>query len=127
MTDLRTTCRVPVDRLQFHLNEALLEAAPYETIEPCCGIIGQDRALTAMEIGLDITAKGYNIFITGLPGTGRTTAVKSLLETARVKAPPALRHICYVNNIKMAENPIVLYFPAGHGHKYKNAVGYLID
>jgi len=127
MTDLRTTCRVPVDKLQFHLDEALLEAAPYETIEPCCGIIGQDRALRAMEMGLDIAAKGYNIFITGLPGTGRTTAVKSLLEAARVKAPPALCDICFVNNFKMAENPVVLYFPAGDGHKFKKAVGYLID
>ncbi len=46
----------------------------------CDEIIGQERALKAIQTGLDIKSLGYNIFITGMVGTGRTTTIKQLLE-----------------------------------------------
>ena len=60
-----------------------LEKIPFVTSDeckPCEGIIGQERALKAIQIGLDIKNLGYNIFITGMVGTGRTTSIKQLLE-----------------------------------------------
>ena len=56
---------------------------PFKTSENCIAcdeIIGQERALKAIQTGLDIKNMGYNIFITGIVGTGRTTTVKKLLE-----------------------------------------------
>lgn len=127
MANIRETCRVTPDQLQYRCDEALLAEEPFEAIQPCGDIIGQNRALQAMDLGLEIDAKGYNIFVTGQPGSGRLTAVKALLESvaARVKRP--LSDICYVNNFKMAENPMALYLPAGEGRKFKKAVAYLID
>ena len=43
-------------------------------------LIGQQRAIEALDFGLSIRAKGYNIFVTGPTGTGRRTSVKQMLE-----------------------------------------------
>jgi ATP-dependent Lon protease len=127
MPDIKNKLEIDVDALQYHLNEKDYADSKFEKIEPCCGIIGQDRALSAVELGLEIKSRGYNIFVTGMTGTGRTTAVKLLLEGAQDRELSDLRDICYVNNFKTAESPRVLYFKAGEGRKFKKAIGYLID
>ncbi len=128
MSDLKKKLEIPPDKLYYRLDEEEYPVALFEKIDPCCGIIGQDRALSAVELGLEIQSKGYNIFVTGSPGTGRTTAVKLLLEEAREKeARPELKDICIVNNFKMTETPRVLYFSAGEGRRFKKAIAYLLD
>ena len=127
MSNLKDKLKVAVDRLQFRFDETQYAASGFEEIEPCCGIIGQDRALSAVEMGLEIKSRGYNIFVTGITGTGRTTAVQLLLEGVREVDEPKLQDICFVNNFKTADSPRVLYFPAGEGRKFKKAVAYLID
>ena len=71
-------------------------------------------------------SKGYNIFVTGLLGTGRTTTIKHLLEQLD-HAKPILNDICYVNNFKNEDSPVVLKFAAGEGKRFKKDLGYLID
>jgi len=127
MSELKNKLRVDPSELRYRLDTSKDIESIYEDVDPCCGIIGQDRALSAVELGLEIKSRGYNIFVTGLTGTGRTTAVKLLLEGARDRDKPDLKDICYVNNFKMPETPRVLYFAAGEGRKFKKAVGYLID
>jgi len=127
MSDLKGKLEVGVGDLQYHLDEKTYSQKDFEKIDPCCGIIGQDRAMSAVELGLEIKSSGYNIFVTGISGTGRTTAVKLLLEGARDRETKELQDICYVNNFKTAESPRVLYFGAGEGRKFKKAIGYLID
>jgi hypothetical protein len=128
MSNLKQNLEIPADKLQYRLDEQECGGAVFEEIEPCCGIIGQDRALSAVELGLEIKSKGYNIFVTGTPGTGRTTAVKLLLEQAQKRdEKPSLRDVGVVNNFRMAESPRVLYFPAGVGRKFRKAISYLID
>jgi len=128
MSNLRQNLEIPADKLQYRLDEREYGGAVFEEIEPCCGIIGQDRALSAVELGLEIKSKGYNIFVTGTPGTGRTTAVKLLLEQAQKRdEKPSLQDVGVVNNFRMAESPRVLYFPAGVGRKFRKAISYLID
>ncbi|HPC88559.1 MAG TPA: AAA family ATPase, partial [Candidatus Saccharicenans sp.] len=59
------------------------ELIPFESTAECLaceGIIGQEKALKSLETGLEIKSRGYNIFITGLVGTGRTTTIKKFLE-----------------------------------------------
>jgi lon-related putative ATP-dependent protease len=85
-----------------------------EDIKPCQDIIGQDRALSAIKIGLKLEHRGYNIFITGLVGTGRTTTIKHLLERLEKKGtiPP---DICYMNNFKNPSMPRCIELEAGGG------------
>jgi lon-related putative ATP-dependent protease len=89
------------------------------------GIIGQPRALKALKMGIEIKAKGYNLFITGDPGTGRKTATMQVLKDHCRKVSP-LKDIAYVYNFKKIENPKVLYFPEGTSSKFKKDMKKLV-
>jgi len=89
------------------------------------GIIGQPRALKALKMGIEIKAKGYNLFITGDPGTGRKTATMQVLKDHSRKDKP-LKDIAYVYNFKKPENPKILYFPEGTAAKFKKSMKDLV-
>ncbi len=75
-------------------------------------IVGQDRAIRAMQFGLGIREKGFNIYVSGIPGTGRTTAVRRFLEEVAVtKSVPS--DWCYVNNFQDSYRPHALRLPPG--------------
>lgn len=98
-----------------------------DEIPPCASIIGQDRAIESIKLGLKIKTRGYNIFVTGLSGTGRTTTIEHLLHTLITQEKPDLKDICYVNNFRNEDNPRVLYFKAGDGKRFKKDASYLIS
>lgn len=105
-----------------------LDWLPFETteqVEATHEIIGQERALHAIRLGLEMDGVGYNIFVTGLSGTGRTTTIKSLLEQmdTRGRIP---NDICYVNNFRNPDNPRALILPAGVGRKLKRSMEELL-
>lgn len=109
-----------------------LEKIPFETTadcSPCDEIIGQDRAIKAIQTGLEVKSIGYNIFITGMVGTGRTTAIKQLLEKLEKmeKEPIIPPDLLYVNNFKNPDEPILLQLPAGQGRLFKQAMTNLIE
>lgn len=95
-------------------------------VAPCCGIIGQTKAIEAIKLGLNVRSAGYNIFVTGLSGTGRSTTIKLLLEQLDQKRPE-LNDVCYVNNFKNEDRPMVLIFKAGDGSRFKKDMHYLIS
>jgi predicted ATP-dependent protease len=89
-------------------------------------IIGQPRALRALRLAIDIEGKGYNIFATGLAGTGKRTAIMRILKEYR----PGKRHpldIAYVHNFKQADRPRVLYFAPGEAAEFRTRVSQVID
>jgi lon-related putative ATP-dependent protease len=94
--------------------------------EPCQEIIGQERALRAIQTGLDIKSLGYNIFITGMVGTGRTTTIKQLLDQLE-KGDKTPDDILYVNNFKYPDEPVLIMLPAGRGKAFGRAMARLID
>ena len=65
--------RSSIDSSQFSFKST-------EEIESLEGVIGQERAVRALEFGLDVDDNSYNIFVTGLSATGKTTIVKKILE-----------------------------------------------
>lgn len=82
------------------------------------GIIGQKRAVDALQFGLKIKDVGFNIFVAGQSGIGKMCSVKSFLEDiAREKETPP--DWCYVNNFDDPYNPRVIQLPAGQGSKLK--------
>ena len=72
--------RVPADRLAPAFDPGELGFDTTEEVESLEGTIGQDRAISALELGLDIEAPGFNLFISGAAGTGRNTALRAHLE-----------------------------------------------
>ncbi len=108
--ELRWQCRP--DDLGFETTDEI----------PCCkDIIGQDRALAAITLGLEIPSPGYNIFVSGLTGTGKSTTIKSLLESMRREAKN-LTDICYVYNFRAPDMPSCVVLPAGQGKRLKRVV-----
>ncbi|NLI69378.1 MAG: AAA family ATPase [Firmicutes bacterium] len=85
-----------------------------EEVPPLEDIIGQERAVKAMDFGLRIKQHGYNIYISGITGTGKNSYARSLIkEIAAGEDVPD--DWCYVYNFKKPEEPIALNFPAGEG------------
>ncbi|HOC03245.1 MAG TPA: ATP-binding protein, partial [bacterium] len=81
-------------------------------VPPIEGIIGQDRAARAIEFGLQIDQDGYNIYVSGIPGSGRTTSVESAVREI-AKKRPVPDDWCYVYNFKEPDSPKCLRFPPG--------------
>lgn len=117
--------RVDFKTLDYTVDFAPKKIKTTDDLPQFTGIIGQNKAVNAIKLGLSVKSTGYNIFVTGLTGTGRTTTIKHLLEKLD-KTTPQLKDICYVNNFKNEDSPRVLIFPAGDGCRFKKDIGYLI-
>ncbi|MEK6552359.1 MAG: AAA family ATPase, partial [Bacteroidota bacterium] len=96
-----------------------------EKVKPIEGIVGQVRALKALRLGVDLKSLGYNIFITGLSGTGKFTAIKQMLESIT----PNYSHLndyAYVNNFQDEDRPTLLQFPSGQATKFRKDLSWVI-
>ncbi len=124
-TSTRSTL-VPVKALRRVCDLLPLKFKTTAELKPLDGTVGQDRAVSALDFGLSIEAEGFNVFVAGLPGTGRTTEVKAQL--ARV-APtrPVPRDWCYVFNFSDPSRPRELSLPADRGHQLSDEVDELVE
>jgi lon-related putative ATP-dependent protease len=122
----RTFEEVPVERLRWRCDPSTLPFETTETIQPCQEVIGQERGLEAIRVGIDINSIGYNIFVTGLAGTGRFTTIKCVLEEIEVKEKMP-NDLCYINNFKNPDMPHMLILPAGQGNAFKKEMDTLIE
>ncbi len=84
-------------------------------------IYGQERAMKAMQFGLDIDIKGYNIYLEGTTGVGKTVYTKKTLE-ARALKEKVPNDWCYIYNFENPNEPIAVSFPAGQGKVFKNTM-----
>lgn len=112
--------------LNYQINYKPAKVKSSDDVKACTGIIGQEKAIDAIKLGLNVKSAGFNIFVTGLTGTGRTTSVKHLLEELDQRSPQ-LYDICYVNNFKNEDCPRVLTFKAGDGPRFAKDMSYLIN
>ena len=90
---------VPVGLLRWRCDPESLGFSSTNEISSSESIIGQDRALEAIHLGLEMDTIGYNVFVAGPSGTGRRTAIKHLLEKIE-KGGKIPEDKCYVNNFK---------------------------
>ncbi len=102
---------------------------PFQTtaeLPPKEEIIGQARAVKAIEFGLSIRNHGYNIFVAGIPGTGKNSIVKTLVKRISLERPvPA--DWCYLNNFADPDRPRAISLPSGKGREFRQDVGKFID
>jgi lon-related putative ATP-dependent protease len=114
------------EQVRQRCDPALFGCNSTEELEPIQGIIGQDRALSALKFGLNILKPGFNIYVAGSAGTGRTTAIKSFLETlAAKKESPS--DWCYLHNFHDSYCPTALKLPAGMGQTLQKDMKRIID
>ncbi|QGY41330.1 AAA family ATPase [Pseudodesulfovibrio cashew] len=126
MPTAKMPTEVPVEDLKWKLDFKTVGFETTDDLEPQTEIIGQQRGVEAFRFGMGMIKKGYNIFVTGQPGTGRLSSVRKLLsEMANKNETP--NDLCYVNNFKHPEAPILLRFKYGEGSRFKKDVQTFLD
>ncbi|MFH1676885.1 MAG: AAA family ATPase, partial [bacterium] len=114
------------DKCSWRINAKKLGFKTTKELKPLKAIVGQPRAQAALKTGTEIHASGYNIYVSGLSATGRSTAVKNILEGLRLKGAPSKDH-CYVNNFKVSDQPRLITLPRGKGRIFKQEMAHLVD
>ena len=89
------------------------------------GVIGQDRAVKSMEFGLAMGASGYNIFVLGPQGTGKTSYSQTVVSNAASKGDVP-DDWCYINNFSEWDKPLAISLPAGQGKVFQKDMEKLI-
>jgi lon-related putative ATP-dependent protease len=119
--------KVPVDKLKKSCSVCadLNFCETSKDVSLLEGVIGQDRAVKSMEFGLSMEAPGYNIFILGPQGTGKTTYSQTVVAKAASKrAVPD--DWCYINNFSEWDKPLAISLPAGQGKVFQKDMEKLI-
>lgn len=89
-------------------------------------VVGQARAMQAIEFGIGIGRDGYNLFVLGTPGTGRRSVVRQFIER-KAATEPVPPDWCYVNNFEQPHKPRLLELPAGTGARLHHDIEQLIE
>lgn len=109
---------LPAEKLRRTCDPNFIKCKSTSELRPLQEIIGQERAVRALKFGLGIQDKGFNIYVAGYPGTGRTTAVKNFLEElAKSRLTPT--DWCYVNNFDNEYIPKAIKLPSGKGKVFQ--------
>ena len=95
-------------------------------LEPLIEIIGQERAVQALRFGLDIKEEGFNVYVAGMPGTGKKTAIMTYLEQL-AKDMPVPSDWCYVWNFEEDDKPNALSLPSGMGSQFRDDMARFVE
>ncbi|BCR04106.1 ATP-dependent protease [Desulfuromonas versatilis] len=104
--------RLDPQQLSWRCDPLQFEFQSTEELPELEGTIGQSRAMTAIEFGLGIKDSGFNLFLIGEPGSGRSSTIKKLLK-ARAGGESVPSDWCYLNNFEDATRPRCIPLPAG--------------
>lgn len=95
-------------------------------VEPFNGIIGQDRALEAIKSAMQISQKGFNLYISGALGIGKTEYALSVVNSISEKMPVP-QDYCYINNFDNPNEPIAVALAPGEGMEFKQDMNRFIN
>ena len=99
--------QVPIEKLRWVCEPSQFSFASTADIAIMEGSIGQARALAAIDFGLGMANNGFNLYLAGEPGTGRSSTICSILKRrAREGSPPS--DWCYVHNFTSPDAPLAL-------------------
>ena len=107
--------------LKMTCNPSVFNFDTTEELEPIIEGIGQERGIKALEFGLKVDVKGYNLYLEGPSGVGKTMYTKKYLEKiAEKKKVPS--DWCYIYNFDNPNQPIAVELPAGQGKQFKDSM-----
>jgi len=95
-------------------------------LQPLASVIGQERAVQAIDFGLNMKSAGYNIFVTGPVGTGKQTIVGDIVSKHAQKQPRP-DDWCLVNNFQDEYRPIAIAVPAGRATEFSKGMSKLVS
>ncbi|MDP2507151.1 Lon protease family protein [Oceanobacter sp. 3_MG-2023] len=125
MSDTQIT-RLSPDQLTQAVNTDLLDFISTEELDAFHGVLGQERAVNAIQFGVAMQRPGYNIFVMGDTGTGRSSYVRDYLKSeAKRQITPSVW--CYVNNFSNPREPGVIELQPAEANQLRDDVRQLID
>lgn len=122
---LPSTREIPTEHLS---RRCRAEEFPFRTtaeMPQAEATLGQERALSALDLAVQITAAAHNVFVMGTPGSGRHPAVQGHLERAAASRPPP-NDWCYLNRFDDPQRPRVLRLPPGRGTQLQSDMRELV-
>jgi len=120
------------NKLRWHCDPAIFDFECTKDLAPLREFIGQDRAIGAIEFGLSMNHDGYNIYLAGLTGTGKTSAVKTHIDKL-LREKKALKQLkppqdwCYLYNFADSDRPQIAKLPQGKGKIFRNQINNLLQ
>ncbi|TET48805.1 MAG: ATP-binding protein [Dehalococcoidia bacterium] len=122
---------VPINKLRWECDPNIFEFNHTKNLAPLREFVGQDRAIRAIEFGLSMDREGYNIYVAGLTGTGKTSVVKTyiqrLVERKKVEEKRQLEDWCYLYNFTDSDRPQIISLPQGKGKPFRNQISNLLQ
>ena len=107
--------------LKFTCDETVFSFEDTSELTPIVTGIGQERGIKALEFGVNVDIKGYNLYLEGPSGVGKTMYAKNYLDKiSKKKKTPA--DWCYIYNFDNPNEPIAVSFPAGQGKEFKETM-----
>jgi len=124
--ELRARHRLTPAQLRWTCDPSLFTFTSTRDLPTDVAIIGQERAVRALDLGLTITQPQYNIYVTGATGTGRTTYTRTKVQkvAAGLPVPPDW---CYLYNFRQPDQSIALALPPGAGVQFRKAMEELVE
>ena len=122
---MKETCELTASELRYTCDPTVFTFKNTTEIEPLDEVIGQERAVHAIDFGLNMTSPGYNIFVTGIEGTGRTTIVRDI-TAKHAQSLPVPRDWCMVNNFQDEYRPKAMPVPSGSAVLFSKQMNRLI-
>ena len=119
--DIRTRLLVAPEQLRRRMVPNDLPFQTTAEVAPLNGTIGQPRAIDSIEFGVEIDARGYNLFLSGSSGSGRETTVLDYLNNVGAKQSPPSDWV-YVYNFVDPDQPRAIEIPAGQGVQFEHAM-----
>lgn len=117
--------KLSVDELYKCCDPDIFKFNTTDELPPFEGTIGQERALKALDFGISLDNKGFNIFILGESGTGKMRTIKSIL-TKQSLGEPVPSDWCYVYNFKDPDTPIALSLEPGRAATFQKDMEELV-
>ena len=123
---------VPVDKLRWECNPKIFDFECTKELAPLGEFIGQHRAAKAIEFGLNMSDNGYNIYVSGLTGTGKTTMVKTYIEKLIKEKEerdetPVIEDWCYLYNFREPDQPKIVSLTQGKGREFRDHMNQLLN
>ncbi len=120
-----TPIELSPEQLRFTCDEAQFDFTSTAEVSPLTEIVGQERAIRAVNFGVSMPNEGYNIYAMGPPGAGKTSAIMEFLRQ-RSREMPRPSDWCYVQNFADADKPGYLRLPPGVGTEFRKDMEQLI-
>jgi len=122
---------VPEHQLKTECDPKVFNFKCTQELAPLREFIGQDRAIRGIEFGLSMKNRGYNIYVAGLSGTGKTsivkTYVKRMVEKRQAQGDYTPEDWCYLYNFADTDKPQVVSLPQGKGKVFKEQMSKLLE